>query len=175
MFNPKEGKFYPKVTQSQAIIRFQDCDPFQHLNNTNYFNYFFNAREDQVGHLYDFNVSELYKEFNTGWVVYNHQISYIRPAMLGEWVQIFSSLIYFDVDTIVVEYYMTDDEQKQLKTLLWSTLKYIDMKTGKKTPHQDKALQYLSAILLDDFAYSNTGFQARIGILKEKIKNTINS
>jgi len=75
MFKLAEGKTYPKITQSRAIIRFQDCDPFQHLNNTNYFNYFFNAREDQVGHLYDFNVSELYKEYHTGWVVYNHQIA----------------------------------------------------------------------------------------------------
>lgn len=173
MFKPTQGKTYPTITQSRAIIRFQDCDPFQHLNNTNYFNYFFNAREDQVGHLYDFNVSELYKEYHTGWVVYNHQISYIRPAMLGEWVQIFSSLIYYDEDTVVIEYFMTDDERKQLKTLLWTTMKYIDMKTGGKTPHQEKAVQYLQAILHDEFDYKQTDFFTRIRQLKEKVKNSL--
>jgi len=42
------SKTYPKLTESRAIIRFQDCDPLRHLNNAKYFDYFYNAREDQV-------------------------------------------------------------------------------------------------------------------------------
>ncbi len=37
----------PEVLTSQAIIRFQDCDPYAHLNNGRYLDYFMNAREDQ--------------------------------------------------------------------------------------------------------------------------------
>ena len=31
--------------QSTVKIRFQDCDPFNHLNNAAYLNYFVNARD----------------------------------------------------------------------------------------------------------------------------------
>lgn len=167
MFHKEESKVYPQVTHSRAIIRFQDCDPFRHLNNTNYFNYFFNAREDQAAQLYNFNMGEVYETYQTGWVVYNHQIAYIRPAMMGEWVRISSSLIHYTDNMILVEYYMTDDAHKQLKTLLWSTLKYIDMKTGKTTPHQPIVTEYLQNILLRDFDHSQTQFHHRIGEIKK--------
>ena len=39
---------YQIQTESKSIIRFQDCDPLRHLNNAKYFDYFFNAREEQV-------------------------------------------------------------------------------------------------------------------------------
>ena len=38
----------PGILSSTAIIRFQDCDPYSHLNNGRYLDYFMNAREDQV-------------------------------------------------------------------------------------------------------------------------------
>ncbi len=169
MFHKEITKVYPQTTHSRTIIRFQDCDPFKHLNNINYFSYFFNAREDQVAQLYEFNVGEVYEEYHTGWVVYNHQISYIRPAMMGEWVRISSSLIHHTDDTIVIEYFMTDDKHQKLKTLLWSTLKYIDMKTGKTTPHQPIMTDYLQSILLDNFDFGSTDFHARIGQIKAEL------
>ncbi len=170
MFHKEENKVLPQTTHSRTIIRFQDCDPFKHLNNINYFPYFFNAREDQVAQLYDFNVGEVYEVHQTGWVVYNHQIAYIRPAMMGEWVRISSSLIHYTENTIIVEYYMTDDKHRELKTLLWSTLKYIDMKTGAKTPHQAIVNAYLDSILLANFDYAHTPFDARITQIKAELK-----
>jgi acyl-CoA thioester hydrolase len=170
MFHKEDSKTYPQVTHSRAIIRFQDCDPFRHLNNTNYFNYFFNAREDQVAQIYNLNMGEVYETYQTGWVVYNHQIAYIRPAMMGEWVRMSSSVIHFTENTVLIEYYMTDDAHQQLKTLLWSTMKYIDMKTGKTTPHQPIVTEYLQNILLQDFDHVNTHFHQRIGQIKELLK-----
>ena len=41
-------KDVPKVLESNMKIRFQDCDPFNHLNNAAYLNYFMNAREDHL-------------------------------------------------------------------------------------------------------------------------------
>ena len=48
MFNFDPNKAYQKTTKSSSLIRFQDCDPLRHLNNAKYFDYYFNAREDQV-------------------------------------------------------------------------------------------------------------------------------
>lgn len=58
-----------KVLESKVKIRFQDCDPFNHLNNSRYIDYFINAREDQLIKHYDLNVYEYVKKFGKGWVV----------------------------------------------------------------------------------------------------------
>ena len=34
----------PTELETRVQIRFQDCDPLQHLNNSKYFDYYFNAR-----------------------------------------------------------------------------------------------------------------------------------
>jgi acyl-CoA thioester hydrolase len=148
MFIPEPGREYPKETESRVTIRFQDCDPLKHLNNAKYFDYFFNAREDQVAHLYNFNAGQLFRELGSGWVAYHSQIAYIRPAVFGEWVRIMSSVVSFSEDSLLVEYYMTDDAKEQLKTVLWSTLKYVDAQTGKRIPHHAVVADYLQAICL---------------------------
>jgi acyl-CoA thioester hydrolase len=80
----------PVEAESRVIIRFQDCDPLMHLNNSKYFDYFFNAREDQVSKLYGFSFEAMFRELRTSWVVYQHQIAYVRPARISEWVRITS-------------------------------------------------------------------------------------
>ena len=80
MFNYDPQKQYPKETESRVVIRFQDCDPLRHLNNAKYFDYFFNAREDQVPKLYGLEIIDLIRVYKAAWVVYNHNISYIKPA-----------------------------------------------------------------------------------------------
>jgi acyl-CoA thioester hydrolase len=119
MFEYNPEKHYPTETESRVVIRFQDCDPLRHLNNAKYFDYFFNAREDQVPKLYGLEIIDLIRTYKAAWVVYNHNISYVRPAMVGEWVRIMSRVIWHNHNTMVVEYYMTDDSKTQLKTLLW--------------------------------------------------------
>ena len=42
----------PTELESTAVIRFQDCDPFGHLNNARYIDYFLNARQDQIAAAY---------------------------------------------------------------------------------------------------------------------------
>jgi acyl-CoA thioester hydrolase len=169
MFNKIEGIVYPKVTESRAIIRFQDCDPLQHLNNSKYFDYYFNAREDEVAKLYEFKFSEIFKNYKTSWVVYQQQIAYIRPALASEWVRIFSRLIYFDNDTTITEFYMTNDDKSELKGLLWVTSKYISVETGKRTPHQKHVNEYLSAIYEPNFDINETNFNQRIKEIKHHL------
>ncbi len=146
MFHFDPGKHYPKLMESPAIIRFQDCDPLKHLNNAKYFDYYFNAREDQIVHFYGMTSSDFYRRHHATWVIYNHNISYVRWAWVGETVHIFSHIIYYDADTIVTEFFMTDYEKKEIKNLLWTTSKYIDTQTGKRTPHHEEVLRFLEKV-----------------------------
>ena len=57
-----------KTTESRVVIRFQDCDPLRHLNNAKYFDYFFNAREDQVPKLYGLQVMDFINAYKAAWV-----------------------------------------------------------------------------------------------------------
>lgn len=36
-----------KLLESKAKVRFHDCDPFNHLNNSRYIDYMVTARGDQ--------------------------------------------------------------------------------------------------------------------------------
>ena len=57
-----------KIFESECLIRFSDCDPFNHLNNSRYIDYFINAREDHLLAYHDFNLYDLAKEKKLGWV-----------------------------------------------------------------------------------------------------------
>jgi len=171
IFDPTRS--YPKQTDSRVIIRFQDCDPLRHLNNAKYFDYFFNAREDQVAKLYDVRPADFYKEHKATWVIYNHQIAYIRPAMMGSWVRIFSRLLWFNHNTIVVEFYMTDERRTELKAMLWSTMRFVDVAKGTSIDHFAAVQQYLQAVCVDDCDFEHTDFAARIKQLKAEIRGTV--
>ncbi|WP_420387180.1 acyl-CoA thioesterase [Roseivirga sp.] len=173
MFIVDPHKEYKKQTESRMIIRFQDCDPLRHLNNAKYFDYFFNAREDQVPKLYGVEIMDLIKSYEAFWVVYNHHIAYLKPANLGEWVRIITRLIHFDDNTIVVEYLMTDDYKSHLKTLMWTTFKYVGMNTSRTTTHSDEVKAYLNAMLFPEVNYDPTLFDNRVKEVKAAIQTNI--
>ncbi|MEY2705180.1 MAG: hypothetical protein RL407_1242 [Bacteroidota bacterium] len=170
MFDYDPQKHYPKETESRVVIRFQDCDPLRHLNNAKYFDYFFNAREDQVPKLYGLEIIDMIREYKAAWVVYNHNISYIRPAMVGEWVRIMSRILWYNDNTILVEYYLTDDSKTQLKTLLWSTMRYVTLEEGKSTNHSGAVVDFLQAtsLHLDPEALS---MRERVKELKQSLES----
>jgi len=170
MFEYNKDKHYPKETESRVVIRFQDCDPLQHLNNAKYFDYFFNAREDQVPKLYGVEMMDFIWKYQAAWVVYNHNISYIRPAQVGEWIRIMSRVIWHDHHTVIVEYYMTDDNKEELKTLMWTTMRYVDMKEGKSLDHSGAVKDFLLAIT-EEVAIPETSFQTRIKDIKLTLSN----
>ncbi|MGB3077754.1 MAG: acyl-CoA thioesterase [Saprospiraceae bacterium] len=124
----------PQFLSSKAIIRFQDCDPYSHLNNGKYLDYFMNAREDQVWKTYDFNIYEYSRTTGLGWVVTQNQIAYIRPALLMEEVTIESQLIDTKPKFLHVEMRMYDAE-RTLKSLLWAQFIHIDIRKGKSIEH----------------------------------------
>jgi len=124
-----------KILETKHSIRFPDCDPFNHLNNSRYLDYFINAREDHLLQFHHFNVYQLAKETGLSWVVGKNQIVYIRPAMLMETVTIRSSILKIEESTILVEMTMWDDQCTTLKALLWTTFVHYNLKTQKPEKH----------------------------------------
>ncbi|PZX55496.1 acyl-CoA thioester hydrolase [Algoriphagus ratkowskyi] len=165
MFEFNAEKNYPKETESRVLIRFQDCDPLRHLNNAKYFDYFFNAREDQVPKLYGVEMMDFIKKYKAAWVIYNHNISYVKPAMVGEWVRIKSRILWHNHNTVILEYFMTDDNEVQLKTLLWTTMRYVTLAEGKSTDHEGAVDQFLTATSM---SVDISGIQ-----IKERVKALI--
>jgi len=168
MFEFDASKQYQKTTKSRSVIRFQDCDPLRHLNNAKYFDYYFNAREDQVPKLYGVQLSAIFRAFDAVWVVYNHQIAYIRPAQMGEWVKIYSRIVWHNHNSVLVEYFMTNDKENQLKNVLWSTLKYVS-NSGNSIEHPDKITAYLDAVTYPNVDPDKIDFQQRIKEIKKEI------
>ena len=84
-----------KLLTSTIKIRFQDCDPFNHLNNAKYIDYFINTREDQVKDHYDLDIFKMMEAEKKGWVIGLNQIAYFIPASTMETVKIQSSLFHF--------------------------------------------------------------------------------
>jgi thioesterase III len=171
MFEYNSEKYYPQETESRTVVRFQDCDPLQHLNNAKYFDYFFNAREDQVPKLYGVEMIDFIRKYKAAWVIYNHNISYVKPAKVGEWVRVMSRVLWHNHNTVVLEYYMTDDSKKELKTLLWTTMRYVTLDNGKSTQHEGAVLDFLQAVS-QNVDISNMSITERVKALKTKLLQT---
>src|SRR5882757_9409616 len=92
---------------SSYTIRFNDCDPMGHLNNARYIDYMLNAREDHLREDHGISLSEFAKQ-GVSWVVTNHEIQYVRPALYNERVCIKSELIEAKESQIMVEMIMYD-------------------------------------------------------------------
>ncbi len=124
-----------KILTSQSKVRFQDCDPFNHLNNSKYLDYFINAREDQLILAYDLDIFDIAKRQLKSWVVGDHKIAYLSSAKSNEVVVIESQLINFSKNRLYVEMKMYDADRKKLHAILWTTFVHIDMRTQKPLDH----------------------------------------
>jgi YbgC/YbaW family acyl-CoA thioester hydrolase len=106
-----------KLLQSFYTVRFGDCDPFGHLNNARYIDYFLNAREDHLRDYYQMKLSDFAKR-GIGWVVSNHEIYYMRPALYNEKVSIRSSVIEAGEAHLLVEMLMQDESRQYNKAIM---------------------------------------------------------
>ena len=135
-----------KVVESKVKVRFPDCDPFNHLNNSRYLDYFINAREDQLIEYYDFDIYKMAREQGISWVVAQNQIAYIVPAMLMETVVIQSQLLSFDSKKLTVEALMWNEDKTVLKAVLWTSLAHFNLKTQKSHAHSDELMNLFGQI-----------------------------
>ncbi|MGN6420083.1 MAG: acyl-CoA thioesterase [Pseudobacter sp.] len=117
--------------KSFYIVRFPDCDPLAHLNNSRYLDYFLNAREDHLRENFNILITDWLKQ-GIGWVVRQHQIQYLRPAFYNEKICITSQIIALESSELMVELKMFDESESSLKAILWTTFTAVDPKTGKR-------------------------------------------
>ncbi len=135
---------FAPLPSSIMTVRFQDCDPFNHLNNGRYVDYFLNAREDHLLTHYDLDIYGIARETGLCWVVSTSQVAYLRPAMLMERVRMESQLIAYGPKHVSVEMRMRDETGTTLKAFCWMDFVHFDLRTNKVATH--------SAVYMDLFA-----------------------
>lgn len=137
-----------KILKTQRKIRFQDCDPFNHLNNSKYLDYFINAREDQIAESYGLDVFKFLKSSGVSWVVLSNQISYIKPAFTMETVVIESQLIQYTDKILLVELKMWNEDETELKALLWTKFIHFNIQTQKIANHTPDLMELFERVLM---------------------------
>ena len=163
-----------KEPESSTTVRFQDCDPFGHLNNARYVDYFFNAREDHLTKHYDFRIFEWGKTHNASWVVTQNHLAYLRPAQVMEDVTIRTALIQLSDSVITFEGLMYDTAHRRLKAVLWSELTYVSLATGRTTPHPAELMAFFSSVLFDEPGVQG-GFPQRVQTLRASARSVPNT
>lgn len=152
--------------QSTHRIRFDDCDPFGHLNNISYQRYFLRAREDHVLDFYAFDLFRHMAIHKTGWVVSSFQIRYLAPALMNELVVIESALVQYDASSLWVEAIMYDQKQERIKALAWMQFAYIDAQTGRRTEHDEAFTALMAAVRVPGHPALGASFEQRGDTLK---------
>ena len=138
----------PKIVSSIRTIRFQDCDPFNHLNNGRYFDYFMNAREDQLIEYFGIDIYQLAKKTGLSWVVGSTKIAFLRPAFLMERVLIESQTIGYSNKDLLVEMRMYNEDASQLKCVVWFNFVHYNLATQKVERHSEEWMKLYNEICL---------------------------
>jgi acyl-CoA thioester hydrolase len=137
-----------KTPESKVRIQYQDCDPFNHLNNSRYIDYIVAARTEQLLDNYGFNTAELAQKEGIGWVTVQTQISYFRPAVWLEKVTISSQLISYSDSSLLIEAFMWDENKTHLKAIMWAKLVHFSLKTKGRIKHSEDLMDLFQKIHL---------------------------
>ncbi len=140
-------KTMEKHPESKAKIRFPDCDPFNHLNNSKYVDYLINAREDHLLDYYGLDVHKIALTEGISWVVGQNQVAYLSPAFLMETVSIQTRLVYFDERSLLAEALMWNENKSSLKAVMWTTYVHVDLKTQRSRVHSAEWMEFFPQIL----------------------------
>lgn len=157
----------PKYLESTALIRFEDCDPFGHLNNGRYTDYFLNAREDQLRENYKLDIYRHMQAAGKAWVVATNQMAYLREARLMEKVTIRTCLRWFTDTDILMEALMLDKRTESIKSVAWMRFSYIDVKNGRKTPHEDHLQELFGQVAVLGKGKDALMFEERVKELRQ--------
>ena len=147
-------------------VRFNDCDPLGHLNNSKYIDYFLNAREDHLKASYGIDLKE-WASRGLGFVVSRHEIQYIRAVTYNETICIRSALAGYGDNYLDVEMLMYDQDQQGLKAILWSRFIHINTQTGRKEELTSEIMEFARPVLVSGIDIAK-GMNARIAVLLNK-------
>ncbi|MGY3795408.1 acyl-CoA thioesterase [uncultured Aquimarina sp.] len=153
----------PKTLESNAKIRFQHCDPFNHLNNAEYINYMINAREDQIISNYNLDLFKMARTQGISWVVGTNQIAYLRPAFLMEDIIIDSQLFSLTENELHVEIRMWNHDKTELKAVMWSSFVHFNLLKQKRWNHTNELMELFTSIVNP---IKSLSFNERISQLK---------
>lgn len=135
-----------KILESKMRVQYQDCDPFNHLNNAKYIDYAMAARTEQLLEQYGFNTAELAYQQGLGWVAAQTQVSYFFPASWLEMLTIESRLLQFSASSLLVEAIVWDEHKTHTKSVVWIKLVHFDIKNQKSNKHPEDMLDLFSKI-----------------------------
>jgi YbgC/YbaW family acyl-CoA thioester hydrolase len=152
-----------KELESKTRIRFPDCDPFNHLNNSRYIDYMINAREDQLIKHYNLDIYKMARETGVSWVVSQTQIAYLSSAELMEIVTIQTKLVSYSDKNLLVEAIMWDENKTQMKALMWIKFAHFSLRTRKSLQHSEELMQLFSDV---KYPLKEVNFEDRVTTLK---------
>ena len=155
-----------KTPESTYLVRFPDCDPFNHLNNSKYIDYFINAREDHLAAFHNFEIHKYAYKTGKSWVVSQNQVCYLVPAVLMEKIIIQSTILEWNSSDILVEIRMWDENKTRLKSVLWTRFVHIDLKELKRVNH-DQSLTDAFAEEINSLTKSMS-FEERVADIRKK-------
>ena len=121
---------------SKAKIRFTDCDPMGHLNNSRYIDYMLNAREDHMAEHYEFTHEEYAHKTSCVWVVIQNEIAYLKEVKYNKEV-------------------MKDLDTEKIDAVLWCTFIHFNLKSRKSEVMGEDIIQanqkFLTKVEQSDF------------------------
>jgi YbgC/YbaW family acyl-CoA thioester hydrolase len=138
---------YNKILESTRKVRFQDCDPFNHLNNSKYIDYILDAREDQLLDNYNLDIYKLAKQEGLGWVVVQTQVSYFTPATPTEEVRIQTALIEYTDKSLVMEGIMWNNDLTIPRAMMWTRFVHFNLVAQKSAVHPQHLMDLFQAVL----------------------------
>lgn len=157
-----------QIVSSKTKIRFQDCDPFNHLNNASYIDYFMNHREDMLIKHYDIDIYKMARTIGKSWVSSSNQIAYLRPAFLMETVVIESQLIQYTDTELHVEMRMYNEDKSELKAIIWCGFVHFDLLKQNREKHDTELMTFFKTVHKPIEGISS--FEQRLANLKPKKK-----
>ena len=160
-----------KTLESSLKVRFHDCDPFNHLNNSRYIDYIMAARSEQLEEAYALDIYKLAREEGVSWVSAQTQISYLSPAFLGEEVKVQTRLLSFTDKSLLVEGVMFSKDHTIIKAIMWAKLVHFNLQTQKSHPHSTSLIHFFNQVVHP--LPSEISFNERVKILKDKNFNAV--
>lgn len=160
-----------KEPSSIYTVRFQDCDPMGHLNNSRYIDYIINAREDHLDQYYNLKLSDFIAS-GYCWVVTNHEIYYIKPSLYNEKIKIQTSVVEVDNSSLLVEGLMMSEDENQFKSLLWTKYFFVNVKTGKRENHAPQQMEFFNQLKnehLSHYKESKNRLRSILDLQKSKV------
>jgi thioesterase III len=162
----QEATSIAKQLDSKARIRFEDCDPFGHLNNGRYIDYFMNAREDQLRDNYQLDIYAHMQQTGNVWVVASSQVAYLQEVKMNEEVIIRTNLRWFTESDLFMEGMMLDPETDRVKAVVWLRFAYLNVRKAVKASHEPQLMELFRAAAVMGNGKPDQYFEQRVKELR---------